>query len=118
MRTLSAVIAVDEYLRVLDLRGNSITEESILSECIPNLKQNKTLTNFDLRENVGYTTKVKKLVALCLLRNLDRLKKSGLQTHKSWINPQVLLPVETAISLAMDPRMIETANIENTAEAI
>ncbi|TNV72545.1 hypothetical protein FGO68_gene15821 [Halteria grandinella] len=118
MRTLCAVVAGDEYLRVLDLRGNQISEESILNDCIPNLKQNKTLTNLDLRENTGYTNKAKKLVALCLLRNLDRLKKTGLPTHKSWINPQVLLPVETTLQIAMDPRMIETANIENTAEAL
>ena len=74
MRTLSVVVAADEYLRVLDLRGNLISEDSILTEVVPNLKQNKTLTNLDLRENSGYTGKVKKLVALCLLRNLDRLK--------------------------------------------
>ena len=87
MRTLSAVVAADEYLRVLDLRGNQINEESILTEMVPNLKQNKTLTNLDLRENAGYTGRAKKLIALCLLRNLDRLKKSCVKTQKSWMNP-------------------------------
>lgn len=118
LRTLSHVLATDEYLRVLDFRGNQITEEGIFADLIPNLKQNKTLTNLDLRENAGYSPKVKKVVALCLLRNLDRLKKSGLPTQKCWINPQVLLPVEAAISISADPHMIDTMNIDNTAEAM
>jgi len=46
-----------------------------MEELIPSLRINKTLTNFDLRDNPGYTKEVKKVTALCLLRNIDLLKK-------------------------------------------
>jgi Ran GTPase-activating protein (RanGAP) involved in mRNA processing and transport len=88
MRSLSSFLQADEYLRVLDLRGNNIPEDVIRDELIPDLKSNKTLTNLDMRENPGYTIRVRKLTALCLLRNLDRLKKSNITTiEKGWINP-------------------------------
>lgn len=47
----------------------------------------------DLRENPGYTAKVAKLVALCLLKNIDRLKRKvqgAKLITKSWFNQEVL----------------------------
>jgi hypothetical protein len=91
----SKFIDSDEYLRVIDMSNNLISEESILSDLIPSLRFNKTLTNFDLRDNPGYTRKVRKLTALCLLRNIDLLKKAELPPYaigKTWLNPDCLLP--------------------------
>jgi hypothetical protein len=118
IRTLCSFLAGDEYMRVVDLRGNAINEDVVVDEVVPDLKVNKTLTNLDLRENPGYTTKVRKLVALCLLRNLERLKKSSMHTEKNWINTQILLPVEASLAVAMDPHMIDTVNIDTVANAL
>jgi len=71
----SKFIDSDEYLRVIDFSNNLMSEEVIESELIPSLRFNKTLTNFDLRDNPGYSKRVRKLTALCLLRNIDLLKK-------------------------------------------
>jgi len=91
----SKFIDTDEYLRVIDMSNNLIKEDSIISDLIPSLRFNKSLTNFDLRENPGYTRKVRKLTALCLLRNIDLLKKAELPSYaigKTWLNPDCLLP--------------------------
>jgi len=50
-------------------------ETALIDLLIPSLRINKTLTNFDLRDNPGFSKKVRKLTALCLLRNIDLLKK-------------------------------------------
>lgn len=53
-KALCQMIEVDEYMRVLDLRGNFIPEEVVRDHLIPSLKFNNTLTNVDIRENPGY----------------------------------------------------------------
>ena len=61
---------------------------------IPSLKANRTITNLDLRENQGYSEKAMKLIALCLMKNIDTMKNAEPPiTHvgKNWLNPAVLL---------------------------
>ena len=82
MSALSKVIKYDEYLRVLDLRNNKITEKSLKQDLMPVLKNNFSLTNIDLRRNPGLTIKMQKLIALNLLKNLDKLKKSNVDVKK------------------------------------
>jgi Ran GTPase-activating protein (RanGAP) involved in mRNA processing and transport len=58
IKALSAVIAENETIRVIDMRENQISEKVLLNELYPNLKVNLKVTNFDLRGNPGYTEKV------------------------------------------------------------
>ena len=61
-------------------------------ELIPCLKGNQSLTNLDLRFNPGYSIKIKQIVALCLLKNIDKIKRSReIHIKKKWLNPYVLL---------------------------
>jgi Ran GTPase-activating protein (RanGAP) involved in mRNA processing and transport len=93
--TFAKIIEGDEYLRVLDFSFNSIPSEAMEEHLLPSLRQNKTLTNVDLRENPGFNKKVRKLTALCLLRNIDIMKRQALPSYaigKNWLNPDVLLP--------------------------
>jgi hypothetical protein len=61
----------------MDLRYNKISEEVLRQDLIPALKHNNSLTNLDSRYNSGYTPKLNQLMALCLLKNVDKLKKSS-----------------------------------------
>ena len=47
-----------------------------MEDLIPAMKSNVSLTNIDIRFNSGHTDKIKQLLALCLLKNIDKLKKS------------------------------------------
>ena len=76
-KALSKAIYVDEYLRVLDLSHNSFSEDCLREDLLPSLRHNNTITNLDLRDNPGYKMKIRKLSALCLLRNIDILKNKG-----------------------------------------
>lgn len=116
IRAISPIIAIDEYIRVIDLRNNLIPEEVLREDLVPAFKQNKTLTNLDLRENPGYTIKARRMTALCMLRNIDRLKKAVPPVEnigKHWLNPKVLLPPQDAVSL-IDSHMLDTVNFDDT----
>ena len=52
---LSKTVTYDQYLRVIDLRFNKISEKSLNIDLLPALKNNSSLTNVDLRHNAGYT---------------------------------------------------------------
>jgi hypothetical protein len=59
----------DVYMRSVDLRCNMVSERWVV-EFAKLLRTNKTLTNVDLRENVGLTTKHHRNIALSLLSNI------------------------------------------------
>jgi hypothetical protein len=80
-------------------------ETALIDLLIPSLRINKTLTNFDLRDNPGFSKKVRKLTALCLLRNIDLLKKKYLPPYaigKTWLNPDCLLPKTHSMGTIFD----------------
>lgn len=56
----------DIYIRSLDLRNNSLPEHWV-KEFVKLLATNKSLTNFDLRENEGFTEKIRIALAFRLL---------------------------------------------------
>ena len=51
------------------------------------------MTNFDLRGNPGYSEKVNHLLGLCLLSNIDRLKRAYPPVTgigKNWFNQHII----------------------------
>ncbi|CDW82224.1 UNKNOWN [Stylonychia lemnae] len=91
IKALAKVVKYDEYLRVIDLKFNKITDNVVKSDLIPALKNNNSLTNLDLRNNNCNSYKHQQIIALCLLKNIDKLKKSKIIVKKQWLNPSVLL---------------------------
>ena len=63
----------DEYIRSISLRYNKIGEEASKESC-KLLKNNQSLIKFDLRNNPGYDTSVKRKTALSLIKNIQNLK--------------------------------------------
>jgi len=51
IKALSKTVKYDQYMRVIDLRHNRITEGCLKQDFLPALKSNSSLTNVDLREN-------------------------------------------------------------------
>jgi hypothetical protein len=75
---------------VLDLSHNLFPAPPLTSILLPSLNVNKTLTNVDLRGNPGYTRSVHMSAALSMLRNIEKMRKSGVRVEEKWINPEVL----------------------------
>lgn len=59
----------DVYMRSIDLRSNSISDEWV-REFVRLFDTNYSLTNVDLRENDGFSSKVHRELAMKLLRNI------------------------------------------------
>jgi Ran GTPase-activating protein (RanGAP) involved in mRNA processing and transport len=57
-RAISKVIKYDEYLRVLDVRNNKISVESVKKDLLHALKSNQSLTNLDMRQNPCYNISI------------------------------------------------------------
>ena len=82
MKAFSKVLKYDEYLRLIDLRYNKITDNVVKSDLLPALKNNASLTNLDIRDNNINLYKNLQVIALCLLKNIDKLKRSKIIVKK------------------------------------
>ena len=82
MKAFSKVLKYDEYLRLIDLRYNKITDNVVKSDLLPALKNNASLTNLDIRDNNINLYKNFQVIALCLLKNIDKLKRSKIIVKK------------------------------------
>ena len=82
MKAFSKVLKYDEYLRLIDLRYNKITDNVVKSDLLPALKNNASLTNLDIRDNNINLYKNFQVIALCLLKNIDKLKRSTIIVKK------------------------------------
>ena len=54
------------------------------------IKSSDALVAFDARFNQGYNAKVHKLIALKLLRNIDRLAGAKVPFKRAWIRREIL----------------------------
>jgi len=82
VKAFSKVLKYDEYLRLIDLRYNKITDNVVKSDLLPALKNNASLTNLDIRDNNINLYKNLQVIALCLLKNIDKLKRSKIIVKK------------------------------------
>ena len=86
-KSLSQFIKYDRYVRVIDVSHNQIEN---LKELAGAIKSSDALVAFDARFNQGYNAKVHKLIALKLLRNIDRLAGAKVPLKRAWIRREIL----------------------------
>ena len=55
---------------------NNINDRSL--DFVDTLKRNESLTNIDLRNNTGFDQDIKFKLSLIMLRNIDKLRSSGI----------------------------------------
>ena len=90
LQALSRNIANDTYVRKIDLQHNSFkSEKAILNnEFVNEIYSNESLINLDLRNNKGYTPKVARKLALCMLKMLIKLVNLKPVLNASGLNPK------------------------------
>ena len=69
------------------------------------LVENQSLLNFDVRLNPGATDKVRRQVALCMLKNVEQVRAKGTQTKKEWLCPEVY-------SFQMQPTLLKALGLK------
>lgn len=85
---LSKCIRYDRFLKTMDLSNNCIEDFKVLVKY--GLKENTSLVNVDIIGNPGCNEKIRKQVALCLLKNLEIVKRSGIEVKDEWIKVENL----------------------------
>lgn len=51
--------------------------------------QNSSVLNFDARLNSGFTEKLKKQMAIVLLKNIEKMRARGLDVKKDFLVPEI-----------------------------
>lgn len=75
---LQKCLQSDKYIRSMDLSGNRIGKFGLKVLMKLGLLENQSVICFDARLNPGFTPKIKKQFALCMLKNIEILRNKGL----------------------------------------
>lgn len=74
IKAISKVIKFDNYLRVIDMQANKADLKTVEEYLLPSIRANRTLLNLDTRKNPCHTEDTQRIIALALLRNLEKVK--------------------------------------------
>lgn len=72
------------------MQQNLIEEESLKVLVKQSLTENRSIVCLSLWKNPGFSEKLRRQVALCLLRNIEACRQSGVELKDEWIKPENL----------------------------
>jgi hypothetical protein len=84
-RMLEKTLQYDRYLKVVNVAGNEISREGLQQILKLALIDNTSIVAFDARCNPGFSSKVQRQFALCMLKNIEKMKQKGAPIKKGWI---------------------------------
>ncbi|CDW87947.1 UNKNOWN [Stylonychia lemnae] len=90
MENLQKCLRYDRFIKMVDLQGNRFQQQDIKQLIKFSLRENTSLVSIDVQNNPGCTEKYKKQIALCLLKNIEMMKRDGIELKEEWFRPEVL----------------------------
>ena len=84
--SLQRCLRFDEFVKVIDLSHNKMSEQSMVDIICNALNDNHSVLSIDFRYNTGTTKQILYHTALSLLKNIAIYKKNSLNFNKEWIN--------------------------------
>jgi hypothetical protein len=109
MLNLSNCLRYDRFLKVIDVSGNFITESSLRHFLKHSLQENNSLISFVASKNPGLNDKMKKKIALCLLKNIEYIRNQGIDIKPEWIKKE-------SIMFKIPKRIMDTLGIMQNAK--
>lgn len=85
VHSLEQALAYDKYVKVINLSGNNISSHALKHLVKLALIENNSIVAFDARCNPGCTDKVQRMLALCMLKNIEKMQEKGINLKKDWI---------------------------------
>lgn len=107
---LIRILKFDNYLKVIDVSGNLITEYGLQSVIKLGLIPNMTLLKFDCRLNPGFTEKVAGNLACVLLKNIKKMQMTGLKIERGMLEPLLY-------AFKIDQNLLKAMGLQNPYEA-
>jgi len=88
-KDLQKTLTYDKYLKVINIAGNQIRQHALKIIIKLALMENTSIVAFDARLNPGCTEKVERQLALCMLKNIERIKGKGIAIKQNWLKPDL-----------------------------
>lgn len=110
---LQTCLKYDQYLKVVDVSNNKISQERLREVIKLSLTENSSLVAFDARGNPGCNEKSRKQIALCLLKNIEQMKKKNIEIREEWIKQECLtFKIPTRILEGLGIQRVNTTTSE------
>ena len=87
--SLQQALTYDKYLKAVDISGNRIGSYGIKLIVKQALLDNSPIIAFDARLNPGVSEKVERQLALCMLKNIEKVKEKGLAIRPEFLRPDL-----------------------------
>ena len=84
-KCLQKALSYDKYLKVINLAGNNISQFGIQLLIKLALIDNNSILGFDARLNPGSTEKTERQLALCMLKNIEKMQQKDLPINENWL---------------------------------
>lgn len=110
-KQIASTLFSDNYLKMIDVSGNCISEHSLSTIVKKGLLENSTLLCFDARINPGFTEKIQHQFALVTLKNIERMRAKGVGIKKDWIVPELY-------SYRVPPAILKTLALRAPGERV
>lgn len=109
-KNLEKALAYDKYVKVINIAGNEISVKGLAQIVKLSLIDNNSLIAFDARLNPGCTEKAQRQIALCLLKNIEKMRQKGVPIKKEWIRWDL-------VSVGIPPAILRQLRIRDPKNA-
>jgi hypothetical protein len=125
-RSLQNALSYDKYLKVINLSGNDISQVGLKVLIKQALIDNASIVAFDARLNPGCTDKIQRQLALCMLKNIEKMQKKGVPIKSDWIKYELVsagIPDEILRGLKIqnphedDKKRQRSGSVKNSSDA-
>lgn len=106
---LQKAITYDRYIKVINIAGNQISQIGLKTIVKLALLENNSVIAFDARLNPGSTDKVQRQLALCMLKNIEKMKLKNIPIKPEWIRWEL-------VSVGVPPVILKNLGIRNPDE--
>ena len=86
---MQQALCYDQYIKSIDVAGNKIGAYGLKSIIKLALMENSSIVAFDARLNPGCSEKVERQFALCMLKNIEKIKEKGLEISPAFLKPDL-----------------------------
>lgn len=106
---LQKALTYDRYMKVINVAGNLISQVGLKTIVKLALLENNSVVAFDARLNPGSTDKVQRQLALCMLKNIEKMKLKNIAIRDEWIRWEL-------VSVGVPPTILRNLGLRNPAE--
>lgn len=103
-KSLQQALCYDKYIKSLDVSGNRIGSLGMKMMLKLALLENSSIIAFDARLNPGTSEKVERQLALCMLKNIEKMRHKEVDINPAFLKPELY-------SFQIPPQILKGLNL-------